>query len=76
MTVFMRAVPGLFQLLAELAPSLASRHSKPKAAFLRVLLTLFAKLYRGAEPVVLSIAKAGVPTRVSKLEKTAASARA
>jgi hypothetical protein len=60
MTVFMRAVPGLLELLAELAPSLASRHSKPKAALLRVPLKILSAAYRAAEPLVLSIAKAGV----------------
>jgi hypothetical protein len=60
MTVFMRAVPGLLELLAELAPSLASRHSKPKAALLRVPLKLLSAAYCASEPLVLSIAKAGV----------------
>jgi hypothetical protein len=60
MTVFMRAVPGLLELLAELAPSLASRHSKPKAALLRVQLKILSTVYRAAEPLVVSIAKAGV----------------
>lgn len=64
MTVFMRAVPGLLQLLAELAPSLASRHSKPKATFLRAQLKILSAVYRSAEPLVLSIANAGV--RVGK----------
>jgi hypothetical protein len=60
MTVFMRAVPGLLELLAELAPSLGSRYSKPKAALLRVPLKFLSVAYRAAEPLVLSIAKTGI----------------
>jgi ketosteroid isomerase-like protein len=61
MTVFMRAVPGLLQLLAALAPSLASRYGKPRAMFLRAQLTALSRLYRAAEPLVLALAGAGVP---------------
>jgi hypothetical protein len=68
MTVFMRAVPGLLQLLAALAPSLASRHSKRKAMFLRAQLKVLANVYRAAEPMVLSMAKAGVPVITANRE--------
>ncbi len=68
MTVFMRAVPGLLQLVAELAPSLARRHSRSKAAFIRAQLKLFSMLYRAAEPLLLSMAKAGVPTPSPKTQ--------
>jgi hypothetical protein len=60
MTVFMRPIPGLLQLVAELAPSLAGRHGRVRAVLVRSQLRLFSWLYRAAEPLVLSIARAGV----------------
>jgi SnoaL-like domain len=70
MTVFMRAVPGLLQLLAALAPSLASRYGKPRALFLRAQLNALSTIYRAAEPMVLSLAKAGVPVTVTNSAPT------
>jgi hypothetical protein len=69
MTVFMRAVPGLLQLVAELAPSLASHHGRVRAQLLRTLLRVFAITYRTAEPLVLKLADAGVaaPNRSAEL---------
>jgi hypothetical protein len=64
MTVFMRAVPGLLQFLSGIAPSLASRHGRLRAAALRVQLGLLSIAYRVAEPLVLRVAQAGVPTPV------------
>ena len=69
MTVFMRAIPGLLQLVAELAPSLARRHSRVRAAFIRTPLRVLAWFYGVVEPVVLRIADAGVaaPNRSDEL---------
>jgi hypothetical protein len=68
MTVFMRAIPGLLQLVAALAPSLASRQGTIRAALLRVQLQLFSWAYRSAEPMVLRVAKAGVAAPDRHLE--------
>lgn len=68
MTVFMRAVPGLLQLVADLAPSLASRHGRARAALLRVPLRLFSWMYRTVEPLVLRLASAGVKAPDRHLE--------
>jgi hypothetical protein len=61
MTVFMRAVPGLLQFLSGIAPSLASRHGRFRAAALRVQLGTLALLYRSVEPLDLRVARAGMP---------------
>jgi SnoaL-like domain len=63
MTVFMRAVPGLLALLAGIAPSLASRHGRFRAAALRIQLGGLQRVYQRVEPVVLAVARAGVPVR-------------
>jgi SnoaL-like domain len=60
MTVFMRAIPGLLQLVAELAPSLARRQGRVRAVLARTPLRLLAWIYRTAEPLVLRLANAGV----------------
>lgn len=63
MTVFMRAVPGLLQLTSRIAPSLASRSSRPRAVLLRAQLAALSRVYRLAEPLVLRLSGAGVPNR-------------
>jgi hypothetical protein len=62
MTVFMRAVPGLLRLASRITPSLASRRGPIRALFIRVQLTLMWALYSAAEPMVLRLTDAGVPT--------------
>jgi ketosteroid isomerase-like protein len=74
MTVFMRAVPGLLQLVAELAPSLAGRHGRARAALIRAQLRLFSLTYRAAEPLVLKLANAGVPAPDREAELTTGAA--
>jgi hypothetical protein len=61
MTVFMRAVPGLLALAAQLAPSLARKHGRLRWLFVAVQLKLISLIYRSAEPMVIKAAKAGVP---------------
>jgi hypothetical protein len=63
MTVFMRAIPGLLELAAKLAPSLATRHSRVNALFIRVQLVLMSAIYRTAEPLVIKLARAGVAVK-------------
>jgi hypothetical protein len=71
MTVFMRAIPGLLQLVAALAPSLASRHGKCRATLIRMQLRLFSTIYKTGEPLVLRLAKAGVVAPDRDLELAA-----
>ncbi len=61
MTVFMRALPGLLDLAARIAPSLASRHGRIRALFIRVQLVILSTVFRMAEPMVIRLTKAGVP---------------
>jgi hypothetical protein len=61
MTVFMRAVPGLLALAAELAPSLARSKALWRGLFVGVQLKLISAIYRAAEPLVIKVAGAGVP---------------
>jgi hypothetical protein len=61
MTVFMRALPGLLRLAAEIAPSLAGRRSRVHSVVVRAALAPMALLYRCGEPAILGITGAGVP---------------
>jgi hypothetical protein len=69
MTVFMRAIPGLLQLVSVLAPSLASRHGRVRATLLRAQLAVISAIYRLGEPLALRLAHAGVaaPDRAAEL---------
>jgi hypothetical protein len=60
MTVFMRAIPGLLQLTARIAPSLASRKGRARAMMTRVPLTLVSAMYRSGESLILKLSQAGV----------------
>jgi hypothetical protein len=60
MTVFMRAIPGLLELLSKIAPSLASRHGWARAAFIKAQLVVLSTVFRLAEPMVIRLSKAGV----------------
>jgi hypothetical protein len=60
-TVFMRAVPGLLQLASRIAPSLATRHGRGRALFIRAQFMTLATIYRAAEPMAIRLIRAGVP---------------
>jgi hypothetical protein len=60
MTVFMRPVPGVMELAAQLAPRLAADRSRLRAIPVRVMLRVITALYRSNEPLVISLTGAGV----------------
>lgn len=61
MTIFMRALPGLFGLAEGLVPSTTRQKSGIiRSAITRVMLGLVAFLYRSNESLVLTLAGAGV----------------
>jgi hypothetical protein len=64
MTVFMRPVPGLLELAAQLAPRLARDRSRVRAVPVRIMLRLFAVLYRSNERPILSLTGAGHPVKM------------
>jgi hypothetical protein len=63
MTVFMRAIPGLLELTANIAPALTRRHGRLRALFIRAQLALVSMVFRSAEPMVINLTKAGVPVK-------------
>lgn len=66
MTVFMRPLPGLLALAAELASALARRRSKSKAIFIKYPLLLYGFFYRLFEPLFVNLTSAGSPMDVGK----------
>jgi hypothetical protein len=60
MTVFMRALPGLIDFASRITPALAHKHGKMRKWFIRMQLALLSLIYRSAEPMVVSMTKAGV----------------
>jgi hypothetical protein len=63
MTVFMRAIPGLIALAADLAPALARKQGLVRWLIVSVALKTVAFLYNSAEPIVIKVAGVGVPVR-------------
>ena len=60
-TVFMRPLPGLLELAARLAASLAGRHHRVRRWLVRGLVGAIAAAYQVGEPAVIALVDAGVP---------------
>lgn len=67
MTVFMRAVPGLLELAAQLVPRLARRKGRARSIGTAVLLRVFAVMYRANEGPVIAMAGVGTPVAANGL---------
>jgi hypothetical protein len=61
MTVFMRPVPGLLALAHGLASSPAGRNRRLRRLAARIVLGSISILYRAGEPLLVTLAGAGVP---------------
>ena len=70
MTVFMRAVPGLLELAAQLVPRLAARRGRWRSVVTGSLLRIFAAMYKANEGPIVRLS--GVGTCVPDVPRHAA----